>query len=570
MEVLPCNWKRKEMKLSIRSYQEAAFNRNAGIAYIQPHGENDVRKFEQWVAVKHSECSVLGKPPEPGDPNPPLNSTCPGVLYPNRYDVLAILPADELVDEVLNFLKTNKIDVLGLLETRVKINKSTRLLRTKFGRFHHFCNYNSHYNGRIWLLWDSSTTLVTIIQAHAQFIHCHIHHLITSRKFHLFVVYGSNSASVRSDLWSRLSSLAAQVGPWVVMGDFNIIRSPRRRSATLLLNLLLLVSSTLVCLLVDLMIYLVFDQTTACFLPPGISDHCPAVLSFYGDPLAKKQFRFLNCWIDHPEYRNLVSSAWCTKVTDLRIKQKREELEQCFRNLQLDPLSKDFITKEKSISLEFWNLKNTEAKILIQIAKLRDIKQGDICSKCFFAKNKERQQRQYISEIQGISGQRHCGIPDVGKTFVEYYTQLLGSSQPVMPVDPSIFSGGPCLDDKAKEILTIPIFREEIKASLFSIHTNKSPELDGFSAGFFKSVWDIIEEDFCTAIEDFFITSFMPKQANVTLIYLIPKKKIVQSVKDFRIISCFSIIYKTISKILTNRLQRVIPQLVGEGTGCFS
>ncbi|XP_074291773.1 uncharacterized protein LOC141618570 [Silene latifolia] len=64
--------------------------------------------------------------------------------------------------------------------------------------------------------------------------------------------------------------------------------------------------------------------------------------------------------------------------------------------------------------------------------------------------------------------------------------------------------------------------------------SNSSPGVDGFYAGFFKSAWSIVEGDFCRAVQNFFRTGKMTKQANSTIISLIPKKDIPRSVMDFR------------------------------------
>ncbi|XP_074293681.1 uncharacterized protein LOC141620810 [Silene latifolia] len=428
------------------------------------------------------------------------------------------------------------------------------MLRSKFNKYSNFCNYNMHYNGRIWLLWDTSNTKVTMLQEHAQ------------------------------------------KDPWVVMGDFNIVRYAHEKISNTPPELMDMtdfntciagcglddmqgsgsdfvwfnkqevktrVYSKLDGVLVNADWLLSFTQTTAQFLPPGISDHCPAILSFSDDPLPKKQFKFLNCWIDHPEFKTKVVEAWQITLVgnsmhrlmaklkntrkylkDLhlahysnignRINLKREELNQCFLALQQSPFSEVLIHKERTVSQEYWSLKEAETKILIQKAKVHDIKHNDASSKFFFVKIKERQQSQYIGEIQDINGTLHSGMQE---------------------------------DQVA---LTAPIPKDEINSALFSIHSSKSSSIDGFSSGFFKAAWNIIADDFCLVVLDFFKTNFMPKQANVTLISLIPKKKIVNSVKDFRPISCCSIIYKTISKILTVRLQRVMDKLVGEEQAAFN
>ncbi|XP_074266320.1 uncharacterized protein LOC141588794 [Silene latifolia] len=88
--------------------------------------------------------------------------------------------------------------------------------------------------------------------------------------------------------------------------------------------------------------------------------------------------------------------------------------------------------------------------------------------------------------------------------------------------------------------LTKPVENEEKKAALFAIGSDKSPGSDG-----------------------------MNKQANSTLIDLIPKKKVSASVKDFRSISCCTTFYKTISKILSARIAYVLSQLVGPEQAAF-
>ncbi|XP_074298627.1 uncharacterized protein LOC141629546 [Silene latifolia] len=406
--------------------------------------------------------------------------------------------------EVVNFIQHNKIDILGLLETRVKLTKSHRILRSKFKKYSSFCNYNMHHNGRIWLLWDTSTTKVSVLQEHAQVVHCLVQHFASGRSFHLSVVYGSNCPMARQSLWNSPIQQSHQTGPWVVMGDFNIVRYAHEKISNTPPDLTDMtdfnsclseyglddmhgsgsdftwfnkqevntrVYSKLDRVLINADWLISFTQTTAQFLPPGISDHFPALLSFSNDPLPKKQFKFLNCWINHPEFLTKVAEAWqispvgnsmhrlMAKLKNTRkslsalhlahfsnistrVKLKQAKLNQCFLALQQSPLSEDLILKEKTVSQEFWSLKLAETKILIQKAKVHDIKHNNSCSKFFFAKIKERQQSQYIGEIHDIHGSLHSGLHDVGEAFVDYYQQLLGSSSDVHPIDPCFIPNG--------------------------------------------------------------------------------------------------------------------------------
>ncbi|XP_074293199.1 uncharacterized protein LOC141620157 [Silene latifolia] len=257
--------------------------------------------------------------------------------------------------------------------------------------------------------------------------------------------------------------MAPQVGPWVVMGDFNIIRYSHEKIGTLPAHFPDMIDfnnclsscgvddmqgtgndftwfnkqdpSTRVYSKLDRILVngdwlLTFTQTAAQFLPPGVSDHCPALLTFSGDPAPKKQFKFLDCWIDHPDFHHQVAAAWNSMVTGnsmFRFMAKLKNTRPSF--------SEELIIKEKELSLAFLKLKDAEAKILIQRAKIYDIKLNDAGSKFFSTRIKERRQSQLIGEIQDLAGCTHQGLHEVGDAFVNYYKQLLGSSTFVQSMD---------------------------------------------------------------------------------------------------------------------------------------
>ncbi|XP_074283502.1 uncharacterized protein LOC141608050 [Silene latifolia] len=104
----------------------------------------------------------------------------------------------------------------------------------------------------------------------------------------------------------------------------------------------------------------------------------------------------------------------------------------------------------------------------------------------------------------------------------------------------------------------------EIRAALNSIDNNKSPGVDGYSLGFFKDTWDITGPDFSAAVLEFFHHGKMPRAANSTLITLIPKTEAPHSVTEFRPISCCTVFYKKVSKILANRMKTLLGEIVDD------
>ncbi|CAN1840218.1 LINE-1 retrotransposable element ORF2 protein [Linum perenne] len=104
---------------------------------------------------------------------------------------------------------------------------------------------------------------------------------------------------------------------------------------------------------------------------------------------------------------------------------------------------------------------------------------------------------------------------------------------------------------------------------MFHMDGNRSPGPDGFSANFYKSAWNIVEADFTDAVMEFFSSSKMLNEFNVTSLTLIPKVPNPQRVSEYRPISCCSLFYKCIAKILASRMQLVMPDIISVSQSGF-
>ncbi|GJX27994.1 RNA-directed DNA polymerase, eukaryota, reverse transcriptase zinc-binding domain protein, partial [Tanacetum coccineum] len=113
------------------------------------------------------------------------------------------------------------------------------------------------------------------------------------------------------------------------------------------------------------------------------------------------------------------------------------------------------------------------------------------------------------------------------------------------------------------------VTNDEIKKALFDIDDNKAPGPDSFTSKFFKKAWEIIKDDFYKAIKEFFRTGKLLGEVNATIISLVPKMQTPLKVTDFRPIACCNVVYKCISKILTNRIKPVLNKLVDQNQSAF-
>jgi len=109
----------------------------------------------------------------------------------------------------------------------------------------------------------------------------------------------------------------------------------------------------------------------------------------------------------------------------------------------------------------------------------------------------------------------------------------------------------------------------EVKQALFSIDSTKTLGPDGLGVDFSKHYWNLIKNDFYQCISEFVIRGKMLRQINHTFIALIPKKENPSETQHFKPISLCTTVYKTISKIIVNRLRPLLDKLVSPVQSAF-
>jgi hypothetical protein len=110
--------------------------------------------------------------------------------------------------------------------------------------------------------------------------------------------------------------------------------------------------------------------------------------------------------------------------------------------------------------------------------------------------------------------------------------------------------------------LEIPFTEQEIEDVVKSLPNDKSPGPDGFNNEFIKCCWPIIGNDIKELIKDFYEENISLESINSSFITLIPKCDNPTTANDFRPISLLNSVLKIITKLLANRLQKIILKLV--------
>nr|GEV91183.1 RNA-directed DNA polymerase, eukaryota [Tanacetum cinerariifolium] len=112
------------------------------------------------------------------------------------------------------------------------------------------------------------------------------------------------------------------------------------------------------------------------------------------------------------------------------------------------------------------------------------------------------------------------------------------------------------------------VSKQELRTAVWDCGTDKSPGPNGFTFGFYRHFWSLIEKDVLDAVSHFFVYGDIPKGCNSSFIALISKVPTANLVKDFRPISLIGSVYKIIARI-ANRLVGVLGDIVNEVQSAF-
>ncbi|KAJ8431317.1 hypothetical protein Cgig2_032307 [Carnegiea gigantea] len=111
-------------------------------------------------------------------------------------------------EDVRLFLQEKQIGLVGLLETKVKEDKASKIANNIF----------------------QGTYSVQILSQSVQFIHCKATQNNTMKNFFITFVYGANHEAQRGPLWEDLIHIAQEMDEaWCILGDFNAVLYPGDR-----------------------------------------------------------------------------------------------------------------------------------------------------------------------------------------------------------------------------------------------------------------------------------------------------------------------------------------------------
>ncbi|KAK2441392.1 hypothetical protein QL285_012694 [Trifolium repens] len=482
------------------------------------------------------------------------------------------------------------------------------------------------YSGGIWLLkQNGSNVAADVFEVYKDTITVRL--LLGNACWFLTGIYASLVYTSRLDLWNHITELRRDVvEPWLLMGDFNEIIRPSEQKGGIyspsragsLLNVMdncnladvnttggiftwsrpctgnRMVFRKLDRAIADVPWCMAFPEAYVEVLCKFHSDHNPLLLRC-GLPrrdFGPQPFRFEAAWITHPDYLDIVKSAWVKTAGDYvsciqqvqhdslifnketfgNIRRRKVHLERRLKGIQsaLERVdSARLVYLQRDLQQDYDMILRQEEIHWYQKAREDWIKLGDRNTKFFHTKTVMRRKRNKIHGLHLPNG-IWCSDENTLRDEAQNYFKNLFCS-----INPSSLHGmhdglhGPLLNEEACQSLTKQVTNDEVTQALNQMHPFKAPGPDGFQGMFFKQYWHFIGDDVVRLISTAFETSGFPPSLAETLIALIPKTDCPQNFKEFRPISLCNTVYKLITKIMVNRLRPFLNQIIGPFQSSF-
>eukprot|EP00253_Pinus_taeda_P010247 PITA_10247 len=218
--------------------------------------------------------------------------------------------------------------------------------------------------------------------------------------------------------------------------------------------------------------------------------------------------------------------------------------------------------------MELYRQNRAEEEDQRQKSRCLWLKAGDKNTSFFHNNIKLRRAGNQIDEIE-VEGKELSDQEEIKEATYNHFKSLLSIAPQQMDNLDFLSAVESKISDSQNKELDQDITEEEIRAATFSMQQDKAPGPDGFTVAFDQNHWETIKKNFVWMVKNVFQNHKMGENTKSSHIALIPKEANPLSFDRFRPISLCNVSYKIVTKILANRLKKLLPHLISENQGGF-
>jgi len=196
------------------------------------------------------------------------------------------------------------------------------------------------------------------------------------------------------------------------------------------------------------------------------------------------------------------------------------------------------------------------------------LKYGDANTRWFHSRASMRKAKNAISGLRENEGVLQTSLDGITDVVTNFYGHLFSSSHP-RDFAEVLDCVTPCVTETMNNTFCAPDTREEVDYALKQMHLYQAPVPDEMNPFLFQRFWDIIGNYITTAVISILNGHAIPPKLNHTFVAFIPKKTKSDLISDFYPISLCNVIYKLITKVISNRLKPLLPFIISDTQRAF-
>ena len=267
-----------------------------------------------------------------------------------------------------------------------------------------------------------------------------------------------------------------------------------------------------------------------------------------------------------------------TRASTKELNKRKTSLEKRLRNIYKK------IHRRPELQTMANNLRSELFKIEVHMAQGAKIRSririeldGERCTRFFFQQvEKHKNAKQDMFSITSIkNGKLLTSQKEILDEVKEFYADLYAEKQTnnfcgristthekTRKQDEMLRKISKTVSLQNKQHCEQPFNNKEIRQAISTLENNKSPGNDGLTAEFYKTFTVLLQEDLKELFEEISKIGRMPESMRQAVITCIYKKGKMEDITNWRPISLLNYDYKILTKILANRLQNSLKDII--------
>ena len=254
------------------------------------------------------------------------------------------------------------------------------------------------------------------------------------------------------------------------------------------------------------------------------------------------------------------------------LQRKLQELDYIICNTNFDILEQQIFDNYESAKEELKSIFKQKGKEAMFRSKVKWLEKGERPTKYFFNLEKNNYEKKLVREVKLDNGEVKSKRNNIEKELEKFYSDMYTASR--VEVTEGVEERRsfeffidsvdiPKLSDEDQQLLEKDLTLEELKKAVSSFSDNKTPGEDGFTKEFYETFFDLIWIDLIKSYNAAFQNGSLSVSQRRGTITLIPKQdENLSELSNWRPISLLNVDYKILTKVLSRRLQTILPQLI--------